>query len=103
MAFLGEDIGLEYQPATRHIHVLADHTFQMGLQFVGIVDIPLYVIDVIDGSNINIREHTTDFLVCMKDNAFIARLGLFSHAVLGDQIDNGHDNCCHHNQHRHDP
>ena len=102
MTFLGIDVGLKDQSATRHIHVLIDHTFQVCLQLVGIIKVALYIDDIINSTHVNIGEYATDLLVGMHNDALIARLGLAGHTVLCNRIDNSHDNSRYDNQHHHD-
>ena len=102
MAFLGVEVGLEDQSAARHVLVLADHPFQMLLQQIGIVEVALDHVHIVDGSHIDIGEHAADLLIGMEDDALIACLGLMRHRVLCDQIDRNHDDRRNHDQHRHD-
>ena len=102
MAFLGEDVGLEDESAARHILVLSHHALQMLLQLVGVVDVALYVVDIVDGSHVDVREHTPDPLIRVEEDALIARFGLTSHTLSRDQVDAAHDGCRCQQQYRHD-
>ena len=103
MSLLGVEIRFEDQTAARHIHVLADHPLQLSLQLVWTVQIALYIADVVDGTHIHVGEHTTDLLVCVQDDALIARLGLTGHAFPRDCIDDCHNGSEHDQQHHHNP
>ena len=96
------DVWLEDQPAARHIHILSHHTLQMGLQFVGVVDVALYAVDIVYSSHIYVRQHSSYLLVLVEYDAVIARLCLTCHRVFGDVIDCRHDSYRHYYQHYHD-
>ena len=103
VAFLRKEVGLEDQTAARHIHILGNHPLQMLLQHIRIMDVALDHVHIINCAHIHVGEHAAYLLIGMKEDAFIARLGLTVHRLLCDQIDHDHDDRGDHDQHRHNP
>ena len=72
VASLGIDVRLENQPAARHVGVQAYHPLQVFLQLVGVVDVAFYGVDVVDGSDIDIRQDAANLLVFVANDFLVA-------------------------------
>ena len=101
MALLWEEVRFEYQSAARHIHIQLHHALQMRLQLVGIVDVALDVVDIVDGAHVHVREHAAYPFVRVEDDAFVARPRFECHRVLRHVMHGDHNDGHHHDQHKH--